>query len=151
MEPIRQEGYKSCGVAACGFILNKSHSDLVDELTLMPHPIHIHQKIEYSPLIHGVYPEQIVELLKKYNIEYTEFPYNNQNIKINGTIILFHDPKIYTSGHYLVYYNNKWANSWINIVECGLDVEKSKAGYNKDLNDIIDINILWVIQPKNTW
>jgi hypothetical protein len=149
MKPVRQEAIMSCGIAAAATILRISHDSALLQFKETRPPDNIHKK--YDPLKHGVWAEQIVNVFHKNGLLYTEGPYiDGEVLEQNGVVFFVYD-NLYTRGHYLVFFDGMWLDSFINLKECingnYVDASKSEAGTRDNIHDF---NILWVIRPTKS-
>jgi len=131
-----------CGVAASAVILDIDQDTLVSHFVRHPPPGRIDPA--YHPYKHGVWAEQIVDVLKTFGREYTHYAYiDDHNVCVEGCIVFVCDETIYTRGHYLVYSNDKWLDSWINL-QYNINIDNAEAGFRDDLSGFM---VLWVIMP----
>ncbi len=122
MKPTRQEDNFGCAVACMAFVLNIKYKDAIKLFK------NGEKRVKSIP---NFYCREIVEILNNagfnYQYKYIKPKIRNKIYKQN-TIVFIKKSKKYHYGHYLVRYNNRWMDSWINFPD-----DKIKAGFRKRL------------------
>jgi hypothetical protein len=122
MKLIAQEDSYGCGVACVAFALNKSYKEA---LSLFPNG----KKRARS--IPDFYCRELVWILnntgRNYEYKYIK-PKLRRKIYKTGTIVFIKKSKKYKYGHYLIRYENKWMDPWINFPRLN-----ANAGFRKRL------------------
>ncbi len=121
MKPIKQEDSLGCGVACVAFYLNITYQD---SLRLFKNG---KRKVEST----GFFCRDIVAVLEKeglrYAYKYVKPRIRNKIYKQNA-IIFIKKSKKYHNGHYLIRFEDKWMDPWINFPD-----ENVKAGLRRRL------------------
>ncbi len=123
--PISQKHSLGCGVACVAFILRLNYLKALKIFT------NGSQKANN----HGFYCKEIMEVLNKYDLDYTYKYVNNKTkrkIYNDYSIVFIKRSKRYPAGHYLCRYRNLWMDPWINFTE-NKNIKKSKAGFSARL------------------
>lgn len=109
MKPTRQEDNFGCAVACVAFIVNIKYKDAIKFFK------NGEKRVKSVP---DFYCREIVEILKNagfyYQHKYIK-PKIRNKIYQQNTIVFIKKSKKYSYGHYLVRYNNKWMDPWINF------------------------------------
>jgi hypothetical protein len=132
MEPIRQEDVLGCAVACVAFVLKINYGN----------SIKLFKNGKRKARNKGFYCKEVVAALEIKGLMY-EYKYvkNKRRRKIykSNTIVYVRKSKKYPLGHYLVRFNNKWMDSWINFPD--KDIE---TGFRKRLPE----RPIYAIYPK---
>lgn len=123
MRSVTQKHSFGCGVACVAFILKKSYEDVADILG------------EDKANNKGFVGKELVRTLSDFECPYF-FKYLKPKLKRkiyqNGVIVFIKRSDKYPSGHYLVYFNSQWMDSWLNFTK-DRDIKKAKSGFRKRL------------------
>ncbi|MEK7160371.1 MAG: cysteine peptidase family C39 domain-containing protein [Patescibacteria group bacterium] len=121
MKPTRQEDAFGCAVACVAFVLNIKYKYATE----------LFKNGKKKARSSGFYCKEIVEVFKntgfKYQYKYIKPKIRNKIYQQNA-IVFIKKSKKYHYGHYLVRFENKWMDSWINFPD-----KKIKAGFRKRL------------------
>lgn len=118
MEPIVQEDDYGCGVACVAFVLTIPYKKAV--LLFKEGEIRVKG-------IPDFYCREICEILGEYSYKYIK-PRLRNRIYAGGTIVFIKKSGKYKYGHYLVRFENKWMDPWINFPD-----EQRIAGFRNRL------------------
>lgn len=119
--PIKQEDKLGCAIACAAFLLNINYQD----------SLKLFKNGKYKAKNKGFFCKDIIIVLKKAGLKY-EYRYIKNKIRRKiykpNTFVYIKKSKKYPQGHYLVRFDNKWMDPWINFPD-----ENIKAGYRKRL------------------
>ncbi|HLD04015.1 MAG TPA: cysteine peptidase family C39 domain-containing protein [Candidatus Dojkabacteria bacterium] len=134
--PIRQENLAGCGLACVAFIVHKNYQVLV--------PLIKQEQIDLD--YKGMFCRDIIKLLEQFGItaklRYLRLQ-TDPLLSKEWVIAYVNRTAKYTAGHYLVRYQGKWMDSWINYPE----IIKIRAGFRKKLPGKVNYVIDLVTKP----
>lgn len=122
MKAVKQEDNLGCAVACVAFVLKLAYSEA---LTLFEDG---KRRVKEEA---NFYCPEIVQILKKSGLNYSwkKISINDLPlIKNNYSIVFIKKSKSHPFGHFLVRYNGKWMDPWIN-----LPARNIKAGFRNEL------------------
>lgn len=118
---IRQEDKLGCAVACTAFLLDITYQD----------SLKLFKNGKYRAGNKGFFCKDMITVLKKAGLKY-EYRYIRNKIRRKiykpKTVVYVKKSKKYPHGHYLVRFDNKWMDPWINFPD-----KYIKAGYRKRL------------------
>jgi len=120
--PIRQENLAGCGLACVAFIVQKNYRALVPLIKQVP------IDLDYK----GMFCHDIIKLLDQFGITAKlRYIRSQTDPLLSKELVIAYVKRTakYTAGHYLVRYQGKWMDSWINYPE----IIKVKSGFRKKL------------------
>ncbi len=121
MKPVRQEDILGCAVACVAFVLNINYGNAIK---LFEHGT---RKARNK----GFFCKDIILALKIASLRY-EYKYIKSRLRRtiynSYTIVYIKKSKKYPLGHYVVRFNNKWMDPWINFPDANI-----QAGFRKRL------------------
>ena len=122
MKSIAQEDSLGCGIACVAFILKLTYKEAKNLF------LDGKRRAKEEP---NFYCGEIVGILENVGLSY-EYKYLKKRLKHkiyrSNTIVYLRKSKKYPFGHYLVRYENKWMDPWINFPK-----ENINAGFRKRL------------------
>jgi len=120
---ITQEFDYGCGVACFAFVTNFTYKQAVNVLGR-------EQTVKF-----GWRPSDLTKALNNHGLsyknKYVRKIYNKGSYP-DGTIVLIERSEIYKVGHYLVLYNGRWMDPWINMPLDNM-ISHAKSGFRKRL------------------
>ncbi len=120
---ITQRQEYGCGVACFAFVTNLSYDKIADWLG---------QKQASSSRF---YVKDFREALIRFGLSYSSKHIKSHNrdlIYKEGAIVLIRRSRLYPAGHYLVRYQGKWMDPWINLPK-EKSITKAQSGFRKRL------------------
>jgi len=123
MKSITQKHPFGCGVVCVAFVIRKSYSEVMDVLVNDKANDEGFSCKELAQALSGFGYPYIYKYLK---------PKLRSKIYQNGVIVFVKRSSKYPAGHYLVYSNGQWMDSWVNFAQ-DKDIKKAKSGFRKRL------------------
>lgn len=121
MKPIRQEHSYGCGVACVAFILQTDYATILNTI----------EKGKYKAENIGFFCKELTSLLNNrgnaYKWRYIK-PKLRKIIYASNVVVFIKRSKKYPAGHYLVRFDDRWMDSWINFPDFPI-----KANFRKRL------------------
>ena len=119
MKPIKQADPFGCGIACVAFVLTINYKSALK----------LFVDGEKRAKEEGFYCKEIAITLNHLGLKYKYLKKGlRKNVYRPNTIVFLKRSKKYPYGHYLVRFNNKWMDSWINLPDKNI-----KAGFRKRL------------------
>ena len=121
-KPVAQEDGLGCAVASTAFVINIPYQETL--------ALFIDGKRRVQGIPNFYFPE-IVEILKKKGLDYSwkELTNKNQGLLEKDLAIVFCEQSSKLPfGHFLVRYQNKWMDPWLNLPE-----PQIVSGFRNDL------------------
>lgn len=122
MKAVKQEDNLGCAVACVAFVLKLPYSNA---LTLFKDgKRRVKEKASF-------YCPEIVQILKTSGLNYSWKKISVSNLSLtknNYSVVFIKKSKSHPFGHFLVRYNEKWMDPWINLPEKNI-----KAGFRNEL------------------
>lgn len=121
MKLIKQVDAFGCAIACVAFVLNIKYSDAIK----------LFKNGENKARSSGFYCKEIIEILKNagFNFQYKYIkPRIRNKIYQKHSIVFIKRSDKYRYGHYLVRFENKWMDPWINFSQKNI-----KSGFRKRL------------------
>jgi hypothetical protein len=122
-QSITQEFDYGCGIACFAFATNMTYKQAV------------HYLGSEQANSNRFWVKDIVVALNGYGKTYKSYhvkPCVRQMIYKEWAIVLIHRSKHYPVGHYLIRYNSKWMDPWINL-PFNKDISHAKSGFRQRL------------------
>jgi hypothetical protein len=121
-QAITQKDEYGCGAACHAFIANITYNEAAEILGC--------SKAREC----GFYCNDLVQALEKHELLY-DYKHLKTNVPYNfpeGAIVFIKRSRQYPAGHWLVYHEERWMDSWINFA-ANHKLEDAQAGFRKSL------------------
>lgn len=123
--PIKQEHEFGCGIACVAFLVNKTYREVM----------HLIDPTFSKVSSVGYYCKELVQTLNELGYCYI-YKYVKKHIKnkiyVDGTIVFIRRSPRYPAGHYIIRYDGRWMDPWINFVT-DKHIENARSGFRKRL------------------